>query len=156
VTGLTDAEIVALLCDCADEANSLACPGHSPSARHLWTEKSAAEILAAVERILADRLAPVEESKNRWRVRAKRAQNECSDLRSIVGTGNDLWTPADSAQAYLARAEAAEAHLAAHEAREARVRALADEWADEGDGLGASAALSDVANELRAALDGDA
>jgi len=143
VTGLTEQEIRAL-------ASRLA--GVMDGA----VDDAAEWIAPAVERILADRLAPVEESKNRWRVRAKRAQNECSDLRSIVGTGNDLWTPADSAQAYLARAEAAEAHLAAHEAREARVRALADEWADEGDGLGASAALSDVANELRAALDGDA
>jgi len=37
-----------------------------------------------------------------------------------------------------------------------RVEALADEWADEGAGLGAAGLLTDLARELRAAIEGTA
>ena len=54
---LTEAERKELLCDCADEANPLTCPGCTGSALHLWTEKSGAEILEAAEAIVARHVA---------------------------------------------------------------------------------------------------
>jgi chromosome segregation ATPase len=48
--------------------------------------------------------------KDRWRLRAKSAQNELSDIRTTIGLNNvELWTEADSISVYRTRAETAEA-----------------------------------------------
>jgi len=104
VTGLTEEERAALLCDCADAANSLACPGCTPSALHLWTEKPAAEILAAAEAILAARLA-AHEAREAELIPALEAGDACGAVGCRALAERDALL-----------------------AQEARVRALADEW----------------------------
>jgi len=87
VTGLTDAVREALLCDCDGEANSLACPGHTPSALHLWTEKPAVEILAAAEAILADRLAAHETREARVRALAETFAGYAEERAALAPVG---------------------------------------------------------------------
>jgi hypothetical protein len=96
-------------------------------------------IVAEVERILTARLtaqaaeherevAALRESKDRWRTRAKEAQNELGDLRAAIGL-SDTWTVDDSIGVYRHRAEAAERALAD---LRAGIEALADEWLEAG------------------------
>lgn len=54
---LTDAEKADLICDCDVSLAEDWCPMHAADGLDLWTEKPARSIIAAVERIVADRLA---------------------------------------------------------------------------------------------------